>query len=85
MIEKFRLAKWLKRWNLSPFIKIYFTYRDVEIYTGEVAYLLFEQGSGSSFNIEIWPQISWCTLLIVVLKAKIDEIAYIYFYQGVKG
>ena len=25
---------------------MYFTYRDVEIKTGEVAYLLFEQGRG---------------------------------------
>ena len=40
---------------------MYFTYRDVEIYTGEVADLLFEQERGSIFNTEIWPQIWWCT------------------------
>ena len=45
---------------------MHFTYRDVEIKTGKVAYLLFEQGRVSIFNIEIWPQIWWCFLLIVI-------------------
>ena len=52
------------------------------MYTGEVAYLLFEQGRGQFSILRFDPK--YDVLYFSDLKAKIDEIAYIYFYQGMR-
>ena len=70
VIEKFSLAKWLKRWNLTPFVMMYFTYRDVEVKTGEVASVLFKQGRDQFSILKFDP--------------KYDDVLYLHFVPWFK-
>ena len=45
-----------KSWNVTIYIMIYFTNRDLKLKDGEIDYLIISTAEeGSIFNVEIWP------------------------------